>query len=168
MARRQAREKALQILFEIDIKKETDIQLIVRERFEDDNVTKKQQQFIEEIVAGTHANLQAIDEMLVKVLEGWNIERIGKVERNILRLATYEMFFTDIADSIAINEAVELAKVFSTGQSASFINGILAKLIKTKDPAETANVTESIDESDNTDEPDNIDDEDSVNGGTRD
>jgi len=133
MHRRQAREKALQILFQIDIH-QGNAEEIIAERFENDNVDENQRQFITDIVLSTYSNLGEIDRQLKEVLEGWNLERIGKVERSILRIAIYELSFTDLSQSIVINEAVELAKKFSTDQSASFINGILAKRIKNVQP----------------------------------
>lgn len=72
-----------------------------------------------------------IDELLVKATSGWRLERIGKVELTLLRLALFEMRFDErIPDKVAINEAVELAKKYGTETSASFINGVLAKLVE--------------------------------------
>lgn len=129
MIRRKAREKALQIIFEIDIN-QGNAESILKERFETDKVDDNQREFISQIVLGTYEHIETIDKQLKSILEGWNIDRIGKVEKNILRLAIYELTYTDMAQSIVINEAVELAKIFSTNQSAGFINGILAKQIK--------------------------------------
>jgi N utilization substance protein B len=136
MHRRQAREKALQILFQIDIH-QGNAKEIVDERFENDNVDENQRQFITDIVLSTYNNLGEIDKQLTELLEGWNIGRIGKVERSILRIAIYELTYTDLSQSIVINEAVELAKKFSTDQSASFVNGILAKRIKGDQPSQS-------------------------------
>lgn len=129
MYRRKAREKALQILFQFDIQ-QGDINEIIEDRFENDQIDENQREFITNLIAGAHENLVEIDQALEDVIEGWNLQRIGKVEKNILRLAVYELLFTDLSENIVINEAVELAKTFSTNQSASFINGILAKYIK--------------------------------------
>lgn len=129
MIRRKAREKALQIIFEIDIN-QGNAESILKERFETDKVDDNQREFISQMVLGTYEHIETIDEQLKSILEGWNIDRIGKVEKNILRLAIYELTYTEMAQSIVINEAVELAKIFSTNQSAGFINGILAKQIK--------------------------------------
>ncbi len=129
MYRRKAREKALQILFQFDIQ-QGDINEIIEDRFENDQIDENQREFITNLIAGAHENLVEIDQALEDVIEGWNLQRIGKVEKNILRLAVYELLFTDLSENIVINEAVELAKTFSTNQSAGFINGILAKYIK--------------------------------------
>ncbi|OEH85662.1 transcription antitermination factor NusB [Desulfuribacillus stibiiarsenatis] len=128
MIRRQAREKALQILFQIDIN-QGEPQDIIRERFELDEVDANHREFIAQIVTGTYENLNTIDEKIKSILKGWDLDRIGKVERSVLRLAIYELMYSDLAQSIIINEAVELAKVFSTNKSAGFINGILAKMV---------------------------------------
>jgi N utilization substance protein B len=73
--------------------------------------------------------LEEIDDMISKTASGWSINRIGKVELTILRLAVYEMYFDDeIPIKVAINEAVELAKVFGGDEAPGFVNGILAKL----------------------------------------
>ena len=75
--------------------------------------------------------LEEIDQMLSEKTTGWSLQRIGKVELAILRLAVYEMLFDDtIPVSVAINEAVELAKKYGAEDSASFINGVLAKFAK--------------------------------------
>ena len=74
-------------------------------------------------------HLEEIDEMLTQQTTGWDIKRIGKVELAILRLAVYEIRFDEtVPDAVAINEAVELAKKFGQDSSASFVNGVLAKL----------------------------------------
>ena len=76
-------------------------------------------------------NLTEIDDMINRTAIGWTTERMSKVDLSILRLAVFEAFFDeDIPESVAINEAVELAKKFSSGEAASFINGILGKLSK--------------------------------------
>ncbi len=132
MHRKKAREKALQILFQIDIAMESAGD-VIDQRFELDQIDQNQREFIRQIVEGTRQHLQEIDLHLERVLEGWNLQRIGKVEKNILRMAVYELTYTDLSASIVINEAVDLAKIFSTNQSAGFINGILAKIIKEND-----------------------------------
>ena len=63
-------------------------------------------------------------------MQKWNLKRVGIVERNILRLGTYEMFYDEVAPAVAINEAVELAKIYGGDQAPGFINGVLGRIVK--------------------------------------
>ena len=95
-------------------------------------LTKKDRQYIEMVVAGTRSQLGAIDEMLSAHAKGWKLGRMAAVDRNLARLAVFEMCFAEekLAPGIAINEAVELAKKFGTDESGRYINGILNALVK--------------------------------------
>ena len=95
-------------------------------------LTKKDRQYIEMVVAGTRSQLGAIDEMLSAHAKGWKLGRMAAVDRNLARLAVFEMCFAEekLAPGIAINEAVELAKKFGTEESGRYINGILNALVK--------------------------------------
>ncbi|MCL4490621.1 MAG: transcription antitermination factor NusB [Nitrospirae bacterium] len=87
--------------------------------------------FTEEIVKGTILNSKKIDSIIQKVAEKWTLSRMAAIDRNILRAATYELLFRrDIPSAVTINEALEIAKKYSTADSASFINGILDKVAK--------------------------------------
>jgi N utilization substance protein B len=91
-------------------------------------------EFTRDIVASTLKHIKEIDEIIKKAAENWSIERMAIIDRNILRAATYELFYrTDIPASVAINEALEIAKKYSTEESAPFINGILDKIAHLKD-----------------------------------
>jgi N utilization substance protein B len=74
--------------------------------------------------------LPEIDSVLIARMKNWNIERIGLVEKSLLRLCAYEIMFESISEKIAINEAVELAKTYGGQQSGGFINGVLARIVK--------------------------------------
>ena len=74
--------------------------------------------------------LPEIDSVLIARMKNWNIERIGLIEKSLLRLCAYEIMFEGISEKIAINEAVELAKTYGGQQSAGFINGVLARIVK--------------------------------------
>lgn len=74
--------------------------------------------------------LPEIDSVLIARMKNWNIERIGLVEKSLLRLCAYEIMFEGISEKIAINEAVELAKTYGGQQSGGFINGVLARIVK--------------------------------------
>jgi N utilization substance protein B len=131
MRRRRAREYALQILFQIDFKS----QEVSRNDFEGFWLDKKESEdvrkFTEELVRGTIERLDEIDSRLAKVAENWVLKRMAAVDRNILRFAAFEILYRkDIPPAVTINEAVEIAKKFSSSEAAPFINGILDKLAK--------------------------------------
>jgi N utilization substance protein B len=131
MRRRRAREYALQILFQIDFKS----QEVSRNDFEDfwldKNESEDVRKFTEELVRGTIERLDEIDSRLAKVAENWVLKRMAAVDRNILRFAAFEILYRkDIPPAVTINEAVEIAKKFSSSEAAPFINGILDKLAK--------------------------------------
>lgn len=126
MKRRTAREKALQALFQIDISdidKETAIEHVLEGEKYDPYLTK--------LVDGVLNNQVSIDETIKQYLENWTLERIANVDRNILRLATYEMIYgqaDDVPVNVAIDEAVEIAKLYGDDQSGRFVNGLLSKI----------------------------------------
>lgn len=95
-----------------------------------DNITDEERGYMEKRVSAIVELLPEIDKKLESVSEGWKLERMGKVELTILRLAVYELLYDDdIPANVAINEAVELAKVYGGDTSPAFVNGILAKLL---------------------------------------
>jgi len=92
---------------------------------------KEDQAFIEEETSGTFVNLVQIDALINERLKAWELERIAKIDLALLRLAIYEIrFSSDITSATAINEAVELAKVYGTDESPAFVNGILGQVAK--------------------------------------
>jgi len=87
-------------------------------------------EFIQELVEGTASRMKAIDGMLTEYLKGWKIDRLSKIDREVLRLAAYEMVYRDDAPpKVVVNEAIELAKHFGTEESGKFVNGVLGKMI---------------------------------------
>jgi transcription antitermination protein NusB len=127
--RRQAREIAVQFLFQHDMNggdfKEA-MELFWQTQQDVSAVVKK---FAEELIQGCMTNQAGIDEKIQKYAEHWELPRIAAVDRNILRLAIYEMVFReDIPPVVSINEAVDIAKKFSTRDSGAFVNGILDRL----------------------------------------
>ncbi len=132
MKRRRAREYALQILFQLDVTNSTFNSDILEDfwkniKEEDEDV----REFANDIVVGTRENIDIIDNVINRTAEHWAINRIAIVDRNILRAAAYELLYrSDIPPSVVINEAIEISKKYSTGDSASFINGILDKIAK--------------------------------------
>lgn len=126
MKRRTAREKALQTLFQIDI---NDIP-------PDDALEYVMDQpvgdvYLNRLVHGVTEKKTVIDERIEKNLENWSFSRLAAVERAVLRIAAYEIFYEDeVPQSVAINEAVELANTFGDEKSGKFVNGVLSKMIK--------------------------------------
>ena len=132
MSRRKAREIALQALFQFDFKKNDDENLIEMLIKETKGLNQQSILFTREIIKGTIANLEAIDATIKTVSNDWKIERMAAVDRNIVRMAVYELKFNseDTAPKIIINEAIEIAKIFGSDESSRFVNGILGALIK--------------------------------------
>ena len=133
MKRRRAREYALQVLFQLDVTNNKFTDEVLKNFWknikEDDDV----KEFANDIVIGTRENIDSIDKIIKKTAEHWAINRIAVVDRNILRAAAYELLYrSDIPPSVVMNEAIEISKKFSTEDSASFINGILDKIQKSK------------------------------------
>lgn len=128
--RRQSREIALQVLFQIEYAPQIsfDEMLALFEDKKDMAAIK----YADEIIRGVQAQKMKIDEKIQEVSRHWKIERMGGVDRNILRLAVFEMFYAQemIEPKIAINEAIEIAKIFGSQESASFVNGILDQVVR--------------------------------------
>ena len=129
MNRRKAREYALQMLFQHEFAGEQSGMAFT----EDHNPGKKTNadlnKFARELVTGTLGHLEEIDRTVQEAAENWKIDRMAAVDRNILRLAVYEIKYrTDIPTAVTINEALEIAKKYSSIESASFINGLLDKI----------------------------------------
>lgn len=130
--RRRAREFTLQILFQLDLNNnEENLEERLRTFWRDyaPDTEEEIKKFATRLVKETWKNLKNIDELIKRYVENWTMERIAKVDRNILRFALCEMLYLpDIPAKVAINEAVELAKKYSTAESYQFVNGILDKV----------------------------------------
>ncbi|MCG3148067.1 MAG: Transcription antitermination protein NusB [Verrucomicrobiae bacterium] len=128
--RRQARECAVQFLYQFDLSGgEFDESLATFWDALPEPCSAEAKQFADDLIRGAVANQAAIDEKIRKYTEHWELPRIAAVDRNILRLAIFEMLFRDdIPPVVSINEAVDIAKKFSTQESGSFVNGILDRL----------------------------------------
>jgi N utilization substance protein B len=132
VSRRKSRELALQILFLIDFSA-----LSARETYpsfvQEFRNKKKLDDFTKQLVEGVEEHREAIDKLIRQYSEHWSLKRISRVDRNILRLAIFEILWCpDIPPNVSINEAVELAKRFGTEKSAAFINGILDRIAHLK------------------------------------
>ena len=139
MSRKLAREAAFKALFQLDFnfeedKREESENLAIETMFDDEPklTSKKDFAYVESSVKGTRSHLQEIDAMITARLKGWTLPRIMAADRNILRLAVYEMKFLEpaIPKGVVINEAVELAKRYGTDDSGRFVNGILESISK--------------------------------------
>ena len=122
MKRREAREKAIQTLFQLD-----NTELTVDEAISyimEEPVNR----FYDKLVRGTVQNKEAIDEILSGNLENWSLDRLPKIERTVLRLAVYELLFNeDVPERVIMNEAIEFCKTFGDEKSGRFVNGVLSK-----------------------------------------
>ena len=126
--RRLSREYALQILYAVDVCKLKAEE--AQQSFWDGHKSgRKVLEFATTLVEGTLKNLPQIDSLIVKYARNWDIHRMASIDRNILRQATFEiLYLLDIPINVIINEAVELAKKYSTEESGKFVNGILDKI----------------------------------------
>jgi transcription antitermination protein NusB len=125
MKRRTAREKALQALFQIDISKVESneaIQHVLEDQPNDHYLTR--------LVEGVIQYQEEIDQIIKEHLEKWTIERLAHVDRSILRLAVYELMYCkeEVPANVALDEAIEIAKIYGDDQSSRFINGVLSKV----------------------------------------
>lgn len=131
MSRRIARKHIFNIIFQTEFYNDEDINDIIDnydENIKESNDADKE--FIKNELKGIIDNKKEIDNIINKYAVGWSIERIAKVDIAILRLAVYEIVFSnDIPQKVSVNEAVELAKEFSSDKSPAFINGILGKIV---------------------------------------
>jgi len=125
--RRKARECALQMLFAADAAK-TSPDVLVRNYWDglgEASLEDSAREFADNLTLGTLREVEKIDETIKTRAEHWRIERMAIVDRNVLRLAVYEFLFTDTPHTVVINEALEIARRFSTFEATQFINGIL-------------------------------------------
>jgi len=131
MRRRKGREIALQILYQKEIA-QIPIKEAIKNYKEHFNVKNEEAfKFGEELANGVAENLNFIDEIIKKYTPSWPLERLNLTDKNILRLAIYEMFFRpDIPEIVSINEAIELSKLYGTDDSPAFINGVLDSIYK--------------------------------------
>lgn len=138
MRRRKAREYILQFLYGVDLLAELSdstggkflegLGAFWAEAKEDDGEVRR---YAEEVIRGTIEHVREIDDILQEAAEHWRLGRMAAVDRNILRSAAYELLYRpDIPEAVTINEALEIAKKFSTVESASFINGILDRIAR--------------------------------------
>ncbi|KYG91738.1 transcription antitermination factor NusB [Metasolibacillus sp. FSL H7-0170] len=123
MKRHDARQKALQVLFQLD-----STELPIEEAIGHVLEEQSSNAFFEQLVRGTAEQKEKIDAALSDKLENWTLNRLPKIERTVLRLAVYELLFMpDTPNRVVLNEAIELCKVFGDDKSSKFVNGVLSK-----------------------------------------
>lgn len=136
--RHQARRRALDLLYEADLKQRS-VEVVLGSIDPVAEDTDELPAFAAELVRGVAAHLGELDAVIAGHAEGWHLERMPILDRNLLRLALYEMRYEpDVPDAVAIDEAVRLAKELSTEDSGRFINGLLAQVAREGDGAEAA------------------------------
>ncbi|MGL4425696.1 MAG: transcription antitermination factor NusB [Cetobacterium sp.] len=133
MSRRVAREELFKIVFEAELTEvridETLESYLLRD---DTNLNTNEKEFIVKYCKGMALNDERVLETLKNNITGWNLDRIGNVEKALLKISTYEILFEDIPAEIIVNEVVELAKKYGEDKSHEFINGVLAKIVVEK------------------------------------
>lgn len=130
MSRRESREKAFMFLYQLEIQK-GDEPWQLADFLEARDVSESEREYLLALIEGVQANKADLDNKFAPLLKRWTVDRLPKIDLTILRLAVYELFFrTDIPASVAISEAVLLAKKYSSDESKGYINAVLGKLSK--------------------------------------
>ncbi|MCG7406309.1 transcription antitermination factor NusB [Paenibacillus sp. ACRRX] len=154
MKRRIAREMAIQSLYQLEmtgITPEQAVEMVVDEAKQEDNETgveaKDASAMREHVLTWVHetwAKREDIDFVLTGYLKGWQVDRLSRVDRQILRLASYELLYRDdVPPKVIVNEAVVLAKHFGTDESGKFVNGVLGQMLRDRNPSEAISETET-------------------------
>ncbi|WP_159459700.1 transcription antitermination factor NusB [Scatolibacter rhodanostii] len=154
MTRKEAREQAFFILFEQVIQNKS-----TQEILEDAADARDLQinTFTKKLAFGAEAHLEELDRLIEENLKGWNMRRISKVTLAVLRLSAYEIYFeSDTPLSVAINEAVELAKVYAGEKDAAYVNGVLSSIAKNKESQKETAAIEDAEEAKETAETEQI------------
>ena len=134
-ARRRARECALQMLYALDVNPGDTVEQVFTHFWRDFAGEAAEERdadvmgFAERLVRGAQTNLVEIDDIIQRASKNWRLERMARVDRNLLRLGAYELRFeNDVPGRVVINEAIELAKRFGTAESPAFVNGLLDRI----------------------------------------
>jgi N utilization substance protein B len=124
---------ALKILFQIDVGK-LPADEAMELAFEQVALDDEERAFVRDVVCGTLVHLAEFDGAIASLASGWKLDRIANVDKNVIRLAMYEIGYrTDIPPVVSVNEAVEIAKKYSTEESGRFVNGILGSYLRLRD-----------------------------------
>ncbi len=129
--RRQAREWAVQMLFQLDFNPPEKLEDLFDNFWQDEKPEEDIRDFAIRLVTGVWENRTEINKILAESAEHWDVSRMGVVDRNVMRMAIYELLHcNDIPPVVSINEAVDIAKYFSSSESGRFVNGILDRVRK--------------------------------------
>jgi transcription antitermination protein NusB len=134
-ARSKARKQSLDLLYEADIRKVDLLQLMIeRDLLADGPDVRPIREFTRELISGVSEHKRKIDELITTYAQGWDMDRLPAVDRNILRLAIFEIVWSsELPDAVAIDEALTLAKELSTEESAGYIHGVLGRIASIKE-----------------------------------
>lgn len=128
-ARSKARKRAVDVLFEADLRQRPAVDVL-------DELTRRVDYplnpYVTELINGIEARRSRIDDLLATYSESWPLDRMPVVDRNILRIGTWELLWGDVPDAVVQSEAADLASSLSTEESASFVNGLLSKVIEVR------------------------------------
>lgn len=129
-SRSKARKAALDLLYESDIRKSSAAELLLKRVTE---MEYEVREFTKELIDGIELNKRKIDELIATYAQGWDMDRMPVLDRNILRLSIFELLWSkSVPEAVAISEALELATNFSTEDSSNYINGVLSKVLEIK------------------------------------
>ncbi len=131
MTRHEAREVAFIIIFEKSFQPEDSLEMLLESAAQSEFFEVNT--FVKTTVSSVFEHLGDIDAKVEQYLVGWSGERISRVAKAVLRLAAYEILFSDVPDGVAINEAVEITKKYSVQDDAKFVNGVLGSLSRAKE-----------------------------------
>lgn len=130
MSRRNERQKAVELLYEMTMQKE-DETAFIGEYFEKHGIDIEKTKYVEKLLRTYFENKENVNTIISENIQKWKIERLGKIDVSILRVATTEMiYFEDVPEAVSINEAVELAKIFSEEKGFKFINKVLRNIFE--------------------------------------
>lgn len=140
MSRKKARDNAFKCVYELEFGRDENLDKILEYCYKENDNKAEEKEYIEMVLKGIKEHLEEIDEIILSKLKNWSIDRIAKIDLAILRLAIYEiMYVEDIPEKVSANEAVELAKTYGNNDSKSFVNGVIAKVIESKESGDGTN-----------------------------
>lgn len=128
-ARSKARKRALDVLYEADIRSLPPLEVLAAHTEQSEHPINP---YVGEIVDGVVERSERIDELLSTYAQNWSLERMPAVDRNVLRIGAWEVLWADVPDGVAISEAVALATSLSTDESGPYVNGVLSRLAEVK------------------------------------
>ncbi len=132
MNRSKSREQAFKLLYSMQIVKSDDVEEQIKLYIKEEDITDKETiEYIEDIINGTVEKENEIEKQIEEnIKKDWTISRISKIDLSLLKLGIYEMIYSNVPYKVVINEVVELAKKYGTDSSKSFVNGVLASIVK--------------------------------------